>query len=82
MKKTMYKWIVLNEYNEIVSYGFEDTTIEMNIEKIHMKIDYCSYRNMSDMQDFLDEYFPALKLNFYYKEIEVDFSECLEVYKE
>ena len=33
-KKTMYKWLVMNEDGDVVNYGFEDEPIEMDVEKI------------------------------------------------
>lgn len=77
-KKIMYKWIVMDEFGEIVNYGVRDEAIEMLVEKVYHKINSCADRNMSDMQDFIDEHYSELGLTFHYKEVEIDFKECTE----
>ena len=81
MKKTMYKWMVIDKYDEIVSYGIENESIEMPLDYLHRAIDSCSDKNMSEIQEYLDEYHLELKLRFYYKEIEVDFADCVEAHE-
>jgi len=78
MKKTFYKWAVLQN-GEIVNYGIEEEPIEIPVERIFPSLFSFADRSLDELQAYADQHLKSENYIFRYKEIEIDFSN-LEVY--
>lgn len=74
MKKTMYKWIVLQD-EELVNYGILDEPVDIFVEEIFPKANSIADRFISDLQEYADRHLWKYHYTFKYKEIEIDFSD-------
>lgn len=72
MKKTFYKYIVLQN-SEIVSCGILEESVDIDVEKIFPRLDYCGDRCLYEMQKFADTHLKEHNYEFRYGEIEIDF---------
>lgn len=77
MKKTFYKWIVLQN-NEVVRYGIVDEPIEIDVEKVFPSANSSADRDLCEMQEYADKYLKECNYDFRYKEIKVDFYDLVD----
>lgn len=77
MKKTMYKWIVL-ENGQFIDFGILDESVDIFVEKIFPKANSNADRYINDLQDYADEHLSEFNYDFRWKEIDVDFSDLMK----
>ena len=76
MKKIMYKWVVLQN-NEVVRCDVEDESVDVDVEHVFPRANAFADRNLSEMQEYADEYLSDYKYIFKYAEIEIDFTDLV-----
>lgn len=74
MKKTYYKWILIQD-GEVINHGVENSSIEIFVDCVFPNTSSSVDRNLSEMQDYADKYLSEYNYIFKYKEIKIDFSD-------
>jgi len=73
--ETFYLWWLKDQYGQIVRTGIESEMIEMLVDSVIPESSTWGIdRNMSDMQNYIDEHFPG-KYDFFYQAIDIKIDE-------
>ena len=72
-QEIIYLWRVRNKHNSILRGGIVHSSIDIMVDEIVKDPNDTRDRDLSEMQDFIDEYYPEKELTFEYAEKKVSY---------